>query len=236
MPPVSVLARKDTPEAAEIARIEGEVRDPAAPLKESIFVPQAVSANDEAGTLPAMHPHAGWRGVFDHLDAIEMGMVRRAYRWTRFAPVRHATIAVNLLGNGWLYPLIGVALALSGLAHAWRIVAASLLATGASHAIYAVVKRVVGRRRPFERDSFLQPLARVLDRYSFPSGHCMTLTAVLTPIVHAAPALQPAAVAALVILSWCRLAAAHHYPSDVLAGIAAGAAVAIPLARILVPV
>jgi undecaprenyl-diphosphatase len=38
------------------------------------------------------------------------------------------------------------------------------------------------------------------------------------------------------VLSWCRLAAAHHYPSDVLAGIGLGAVIAIPLARVLVPV
>jgi undecaprenyl-diphosphatase len=186
--------------------------------------------------IPSMVAHAGWRGMFDFLDAIETGMVRRACRWTRFKPIRHATIAVNLLGNGWLYPLIGVALALSGLVHAWKIFTASLLAAGGAHAVYAVVKRVVGRKRPFEREPALQPLARVLDRYSFPSGHCMTLTAVLTPIVHAAPALWPATVVALAILSWCRLAAAHHYPSDVLAGIGLGAAVAVPLARLLVPV
>lgn len=229
MPPVSALARKDTPEANGIA-LDGD--DASAPAQEQGFMLHAVHAHD---SIPPEHLHSGWRSVFEYLDAIEMGMVRRSCRWTHFKPIRRATIAVNLLGNGWLYPMIGVALALSGLAHAWKIVMAALLATGVAHAIYAVAKRVIGRKRPFERDPALQPLARVLDRYSFPSGHCMTLTAVLTPIVHAAPVLWPAAIAALAILSWCRLAAAHHFPSDVLAGIGLGAAVAVPLARALVP-
>ncbi|HEX7648469.1 MAG TPA: phosphatase PAP2 family protein [Noviherbaspirillum sp.] len=227
MPPVSALAREDAPTADDIIRTES---DAAMQAQESLVALHVISSSD--------FPRAdfGWRSVFDRLDAMEMHLVRRACRWTRFRPVRHATITVNLLGNGWLYPLIGIALAMSGIVHAWQIVVAALLATGAAHAIYAVAKRVIGRKRPFERDPTLQPLARVLDRYSFPSGHCMTLTAVLTPIIHAAPGLRPVAFAALCVLSWCRLAAAHHYPSDVLAGIGLGAVIAVPLARVLVPV
>jgi undecaprenyl-diphosphatase len=227
MPPVSALVRKDASATDDVVRADA---DAAMQAQDSFIALHVIASNDYA------HAGSGWRGVFDRLDAMEMHMVRRASRWTRFRPVRYATVGVNLLGNGWLYPLIGIALAVSGVAHAWKIVMAALLATGTAHVIYGVAKRVIGRKRPFERDPALQPLARVLDRYSFPSGHCMTLTAVLIPIVHAAPRVWPVAFGALAILSWCRLAAAHHYPSDVIAGIGLGAAVAVPLAYALVPV
>lgn len=227
MPPVSALAREDSPPNEDIALTAAAV--PAA--AEHVSALRAVAAGEEAA-----FGGAGWRGVFDHLDVLEMRAVRRCSRWTRWKPVRYATIVVNLLGNGWIYPAIGMALALSGLVHAWKVVIAALLSTGLAHALYAVLKRVVGRKRPFERDPALQPLARVLDRYSFPSGHCMTLTAVLAPVVHAAPACWPVAVVSLLMLSWCRLAAAHHYPSDVVAGVAIGSAIAFPLARTLLPV
>ena len=50
----------------------------------------------------------------------------------------------------------------------------------------------------------------------------MTLVCVAVPIVHSAPWLWPYALCHLVLLSVCRLAAAHHYPSDVLSGICIG--------------
>jgi undecaprenyl-diphosphatase len=62
----------------------------------------------------------------------------------------------------------------------------------------------------------------------------MTLTAVLLPIMHARPALWPFAAGALGALAWCRLASAHHYPSDVLAGACVGAAIALPVSAWLI--
>jgi undecaprenyl-diphosphatase len=62
----------------------------------------------------------------------------------------------------------------------------------------------------------------------------MTLTAVLLPIMHARPALWPFAAGALGVLAWCRLASAHHYPSDVLAGACVGAATALPVSAWLI--
>jgi undecaprenyl-diphosphatase len=176
-----------------------------------------------------------WQGVLAYADAIEMPIVRRLVGMTRFKVVRGLTLAVNLLGNGWVYLVILAALYLSGSPKAWPIAGAALAAVAGSHAIYAVVKRMIARLRPFEHDPSMLPLASVLDRYSFPSGHCMTLAAVLVPIIYAVPAFWPYALIALAVLSWCRIAAAHHYPSDVVAGICIGMAVALPFSRLMVP-
>jgi undecaprenyl-diphosphatase len=175
-----------------------------------------------------------WRCAICRVDRLELRIVRRLASMTRYRPVASATLAVNLLGNGWIYVPIAIGILLSHRADARAIVAAAVLATVAAHALYALIKRTVARRRPFERDPGLRPLAPALDRYSFPSGHCMTLTAVSVPIVRAMPAFWPLALVALCLLAWCRLAAAHHYPSDVLAGICLGAAVAAPFTAWLV--
>jgi undecaprenyl-diphosphatase len=176
----------------------------------------------------------GLRAALAYADATELRIVRRLASTTRFRTMRSITLAVNTLGNGWIYPPIAVALLLSGLPNARAVAMAALLATLAAHALYVLLKRGIARRRPFEKDPALQPLARVLDRYSFPSGHCMTLTAVLLPIMHARPALWPFAAGALGALAWCRLASAHHYPSDVLAGACVGAAIALPVSAWLI--
>lgn len=181
-------------------------------------------------------PCSRWRGILARADRMEMRMVRWFAAMTRFRVVRSVTIAINLLGNGWVYAPIALGLILAHISNAWAIVGAALLATGFAHALYALIKRGIARLRPFERDPSLQPLARVLDRYSFPSGHCMTLTAVLVPIVRNTPDVWPIAAAALGVLAWGRMAAAHHYPSDTIAGVCLGAAISVPVSIWLVPV
>jgi undecaprenyl-diphosphatase len=175
-------------------------------------------------TTPAAEP---WRELLARADAFEMRIVHGSVALTRYNWVRSATLAVNLLGNGWIYLPLALALLLYT-AHARSVIGVAVLATGIAHACYALIKRGIARPRPFVKDARLTPLARALDQYSFPSGHCMTLTAVLTPVVTDMPALWPFAAAALAVLACCRLTAAHHYPTDVIAGIALGAAIALP--------
>ena len=177
-----------------------------------------------------------WSHALARADRLELRSVHYLAAMTRFRVVRSVTLFVNLLGNGWIYPPVLLAILLSNLSNGWTVIGIAFLSTAVAHALYGVIKRWIARPRPCEKDPRLSPLTRALDRYSFPSGHCMTLTAVLVPLVRSVPDLWPAAIAALCILAWCRLAAAHHYPSDTLAGIALGAAVAAPFAVWLIPV
>jgi undecaprenyl-diphosphatase len=58
----------------------------------------------------------------------------------------------------------------------------------------------------------------------------MTLTGVLAPIVIAWPSATLSAGVLLLSMAWSRIATGHHYPSDVAAGVALGAALSYPLA------
>ncbi len=84
-------------------------------------------------------------------------------------------------------------------------------------------------RAALYRDNELQPLIKTLDRLSFPSGHVMSLIAASIPVLIAFPAYWPGAAALWLAMGWSRIACAHHYPSDVLAGAAIGAGIAMPL-------
>ena len=97
--------------------------------------------------------------------------------------------------------------------------------------LYPIIKRRFGRKRPFQSDPRLPSLLRTLDDHSFPSGHAMTLTGVLAPIVIAWPATTLSAGLLLLSMAWSQIATAHHYPSDVAAGVALGAGLSYPLAR-----
>lgn len=166
----------------------------------------------------------------------ELQIVRRASATSRRRAVRAVVILVNRLGDGWLYLLIGLAVFLRLGPAGLRVIAAAGLAAAVSHLIYALVKRRVKRLRPFERDATIASVARVLDRYSFPSGHCMTVAAVAVPVVVAVPAWRVPALAGMALIALCRLLAGHHYPSDIATGALLGLAVSVPVALYLIPV
>lgn len=170
-----------------------------------------------------------WRARVVHVQRLEMAVVHSQVQIGRRTLLRPLALALNHLGNGWMYPLLA-AMLLWYYPHEFADVAlVAGVAAGASHLIYPWIKRAVARLRPFEVDQKMVPLLRPLDRYSFPSGHCMTITAVLIPVCGAHSTLAVPATLACLAIAWARLVAAHHYPSDLLAGTALGAVVALPV-------
>ena len=113
------------------------------------------------------------------------------------------------------------------------MVFAASLAVALAQAVYAIGKRLVARPRPFATDQTVESLGVPLDQYSFPSGHCMTAAAVCVAIGTAFPLSIPAGIALVVLVGWARIACAHHYPTDVLAGAALGAGIALPVSLVL---
>lgn len=104
-----------------------------------------------------------------------------------------------------------------------HMIAVGLLCTAA----YKWLKACTLRPRPYQLHSSIQHFIAPLDRFSFPSGH--TLHAVAFSLVAAGyyPGLSaPLAVFSLLI-AMSRVVLGLHYPSDVLAGAAIGAAIAL---------
>jgi len=189
------------------------------------FEPERVE-RPAAHALPDVTSEAfGWSAA---LGAADLRLVRAASRSARRPTIRALAIALSTLGNGWIYfPLFGVLVAKWGLL-ASRIVVPAALNALLLHSIYPRLKRGIGRRRPFEADPRLPSLLKTLDSHSFPSGHTMTLAGVLTPVVMFWPAAALSATAVGLGVAWSRVAAAHHYPSDVVAGAALGIGVGYP--------
>jgi membrane-associated phospholipid phosphatase len=86
----------------------------------------------------------------------------------------------------------------------------------------AAIKRLVRRRRP--RLELLPPLATVPSDLSYPSAHAATSFAAARALSAVLPA--PPLYAAAALMAATRPYLGVHYPSDVLAGIALGLAVA----------
>ncbi len=178
----------------------------------------------------SMVPLPAWRARAVDFQRVELAAVRSQVRFGRHIILRPLALALIHLGNGWLYPFLAVVLLWWSPHEFGAVVLKAGVATGAAHLVYPWIKRLVARPRPFEVDPSIPPLLGTLDRYSFPSGHCMTITAVAIPLGVAHPALAMPAVLVCLAIAWARLVAAHHFPSDILAGIALGAGISLPVA------
>ena len=97
-------------------------------------------------------------------------------------------IGISKLGNGWIYILLAVAVFAHWGLSGYKVILCAGVNAGVTHSLYPLIKRRYRRRRPFKVDPELSSLLATLDEHSFPSGHAMTLAAVLTPIVMLWPA------------------------------------------------
>lgn len=137
------------------------------------------------------------------------------------------------LGDGLLWAVIGLVLAIWGspLARGVTVVAAAavLLAAG----IVTAVKYTVRRRRPWEQPRFY---AVKHDRYSFPSGHATRMAAIAAVLAHYALPVAIAGYLLATVVAFCRVLVGVHYVSDVVVGTLIGlasAGIVLALLRIL---
>jgi undecaprenyl-diphosphatase len=167
--------------------------------------------------------------ILQRFETAEMRAVRAASRSARPAPLRILAIVLSKLGNGWIYPLLAAAILVKWRLSGLRIIAPAAVSAILLHGVYPYLKDWCGRRRPFQAAPELPKLLDTLDAHSFPSGHTMTMVGVLTPVVMLWPAATASAVLMGLGMAWSRVATAHHYPSDVLAGAALGFGVSYPM-------
>ena len=114
---------------------------------------------------------------------------------------------------------------------AWRhATVAAVLSAGLALAIGKVISEAVDRARPFVADPHGVHLfsAHAHDP-GFPSDHATAAFAIATAIVLRKRGWGIFALVAATVLSFGRVAIGVHYPSDVLAGAALGAAAALAL-------
>jgi undecaprenyl-diphosphatase len=132
---------------------------------------------------------------------------------------------IEKLGAVWiLLALVAGFLRRLGL---WRTVALAVvtaITTFAADALAFGVKDLTSRTRPFVAHEQIHPLYAVHSS-SFPAGHAATAFAGAVLLTAVAPRACPAFFALAALIGFSRVYDGVHYPTDVLAGAALGAAV-----------
>jgi len=170
------------------------------------------------------------------LQAADLEAVRILSRTAHSSVGRLCAIGLSKLGNGWIYILLSAMIFAHWGISGYRVILCAGATAFVTHCLYPLIKRRYRRRRPFKVDPELASLLATLDEHSFPSGHTMTLSAVLVPIVILWPAMMIPAALMLFCVAWSRIATAHHYPSDVLAGAFLGIGLGYPISMAIISI
>jgi undecaprenyl-diphosphatase len=93
-------------------------------------------------------------------------------------------------------------------------------------ALYKYLKSRLVRERPYISLAGIVPGTKVLDRYSFPSGHTLHAVSFTILAVTSFPELGWLLVPFASLVAASRVVLGLHYPSDVVAGAIVGAALA----------
>lgn len=165
--------------------------------------------------------------LLDHFDDFERATCLRINALSRHSPVRAFFGGVSRLGDYPAWVILGLACMAYPTVDAGRLLGQATLTAIAGVLVYKLLKERLVRERPYIRYGEIVCGTAPLDRYSFPSGH--TLHAVSFAILYGsvAPELLWILVPFAVLIAMSRVVLGLHYPSDVLAGAAIGALLAL---------
>ena len=148
---------------------------------------------------------------------LALRVYRAAERWS----MRQLLTVVSVLGNGPLWYAVIIWLA-TGSFEDQQCAVRMLLLGIVNLLLYYVLKRGIGRSRPYEHCGDIRACVRPLDRFSFPSGHALHAVAYSLLLSWYFPSLAPVLWAFTALVLFSRVALGLHYPSDVLAAVVMG--------------
>jgi undecaprenyl-diphosphatase len=169
----------------------------------------------------------GLTAFMARVDAAEYGLCRTLNRGAAFALPRRIFQVASRLGDGLIWYVLLAALPLLYGAAALRPCGIMALTGALGVLIYAFLKKLFVRERPFITHLSIDRAAAPLDRYSFPSGHTLHAVSFTWQAGAHFPELLWVLLPLAALIGASRVVLGLHYPSDVLAGGALGALLAV---------
>ena len=162
--------------------------------------------------------------VLHWVSAGDHRLMRRVNGWKPPRWMRLWMVAATRGGDGWLWYGMGAAIAIAGGPERFRALAAAVVAVSAGIALFLVLKRACGRKRPCALAPHCWATLLPPDRFSFPSGHTITAFAVAVSLGVFYPGVLAGLLFCAASVALSRILLGMHFLSDVLAGAAVGTA------------
>jgi undecaprenyl-diphosphatase len=160
------------------------------------------------------------------IDTADYRLCRRLNRAASRSAIRRPFQIASRLGDGVVWYVLILLLPVIFGMPAVRAAIVMALTGLLGVMVYAVLKRVFVRERPFIRHRGISQAAAPLDRYSFPSGHTLHAVSFAWQASVHFPQLAWWLVPLAAMIAVSRLILGLHYPTDVLAGAFIGACIA----------
>lgn len=159
-------------------------------------------------------------------DAMELRLTLRANALGRRRSLTRLFRVASRLGDGIAWYALLVFLWVIGPAGSEPAVLQIGLTALGGVLIYRVLKNGLMRERPYIAHRGIVPGTAPLDRYSFPSGHSMHAALFTAFVAVLAAPLLPLVLPFALAVAASRVILGLHYPSDVIAGVGIGLALA----------
>lgn len=165
--------------------------------------------------------------LFQRLDQFELDLCLTLNRSCHMQAIRRFFAVVSRLGNGVLwYTMMLVIPFVAGL-EAIQVSLHMAAVALAGLAVYKVLKKHLVRERPFFTHPDILLGTAPLDKFSFPSGHTLHAVGFSIVVIFYFPQMAVWLIPFTVLTGMSRIVLGLHYPSDVLAGAAIGATIAL---------
>jgi len=150
-------------------------------------------------------------------------LMRRVNRWKPPRWIRLWMILATRAGDGWLWYVLGTLVLVFGGESRFAAVTAASVSCGLGAALFLVLKRLAGRKRPCAIAPHCWATLLPPDQFSFPSGHSICAFAFALSIGLFEPSLMYGLLFCALSVAISRIMLGLHYLSDVLVGSLIGA-------------
>jgi undecaprenyl-diphosphatase len=164
----------------------------------------------EGGFLTSAHIMLQFIATGDHK------LMHKLNRWNAPKWIRLWAVAATRAGDGWLWGLVGVFVLFFARETRVPALASAGSAALAGVAIFILMKKFSGRKRPCEIEPHCWAKLLPPDRFSFPSGHTITAFAMAVSLSRFYPVLFPALLFCALSIGTSRIVLGMHFLSDVL--------------------
>lgn len=162
-------------------------------------------------------------GILSFISTQDHRAMRQVHRWHAPRWIRLWMICATRGGDGWLWYTMAIIILLFGGPQRFAAAGAAAAAVGAGIAVFLLLKRTAGRKRPCAIHPHCWATLTPPDQFSFPSGHSITAFAVAVSLGQFYPSLMCGLIFCASSIAISRIVLGMHFLSDVIVGCSIGA-------------